>query len=118
MPELITITAETAIKSRLTRAKAALERLGQATAPIDLELIAMATTAVSAALQIPAASHPAIHLPALARSIALKNLTTLLGYDLVGLQVPVVADVTQAARNIETAVYRAKLMPPPARLRA
>lgn len=118
MPELITITAETAIKSRLTRAKAALERLGQSTAPIDLELIAMATTAVASALQIPTASHashPSIHLPAI---VALKNLTTLLAYDLVGLQVPVVADLTQAARNIETAVYRAKLMPPPPRPRA
>jgi hypothetical protein len=43
MPELLTLVASDAIKSRLTRARAGLERLSQATAPIDLELIALAT---------------------------------------------------------------------------
>jgi hypothetical protein len=113
MPELLTPTAGVAIKSRLTRAKAGLERLSAVTAPIDFELIALAIHSVASSLELPAITHVALNLTSISRSDALKNLTLLLDSNLVGKKVSTVADCLHAARDIETAVHRAKLMPRP-----
>lgn len=113
MSELLTLVAQDAIKSRLARARAGLERLSSAAPPIDFELIALATYSVATTLDLPAVTHAAHNLASVSRADALRNLTLLLGTDLVGKEVSSLPDLIWAARQIETAIQRAPTLPRP-----
>lgn len=113
MPEPLTPTAAVAIKSRLTRARAGLQRLSSAQPPVDFDLIALAVHSVTTALSLPAVTHVAHNLASVSRADALKNLTTLLESNIIDIPVTSMTDLIQAAREIETAVQRAPTLPRP-----
>lgn len=113
MTELLTATAAEAIKSRLARSRAGLERLGSAAFPFDLELIAFSTESVNSSLGLPAVSHSAYNLATISRRDALKNLQVVLEGEICGARVESTTDLIRAAREIETAVARASVLPRP-----
>ena len=113
MTELLTPTAAEAIKSRLARSRAGIERLSSAVFPYDLELIALSTESLNTALGLPGVSHPAYNLATISRRDALKNLQVALEGEISGAQVESTTDLIRAARELELAVVRAPALPRP-----